>query len=623
MDLASFDFSPLQITLQVASNATFLTFFLGVGAAYILREHRSQWQSILDGIFIAPLVLPPTVVGFLLLQLFGRYGWMGKLLELFHFNIIFTWYAGVIAAIVVTFPIMYKTAQGAFAQVDPNLICAAKTLGASNFRVFWQILLPLAWPGILAGTTLTFARSMGEFGATLMLAGNIPRETTTIPLAIYAAVQAGADQEAWIWTAIILSISGSVIGIAYLWSRQQRYKWELKKENAQLPVPMLFSRQKLPVTDCPRGLLINIVKQLPEFNLQVSLCCDGFCDGQSQPIGILGASGTGKSMLLKCIAGIEHPSSGKIVINGKVLFDSEQQINLSSCDRSVGFLFQNYALFPHLTVAQNIAFSLTKGHRRSQVRHKVAEQLVSIGMQGFGDRYPHQLSGGQQQRVAMARALVSQPDILLLDEPFSALDTHLRSQMESELISVLSKYTGITLFVTHNIEEAYRICQNLLVLDRGQVIRYGEKADVFNHPQNLETARLTGCHNFSSLRPNNTNAHEVEALNWDCQLQVQTDPHLTNNFSTNFPTHIGIRAHHITVSEYLAHRNTTNTFACWLVRTIETPYRTILYLKLHTSPSHNWDYHLQAEIFPEQWLVLNQYSQPWQVYLDPAKLLLI
>jgi len=605
MDSVPFDFSPFWISLKVAGTAIFFTFFLGITAAYSLLEYRGKWKAVFDSIFLAPLVLPPTVVGFLLLQLFGQYGWMGKFLQLFRFNIIFTWYAGVIASIVVTFPLMYKTAQGAFEQVDGNLLRAAKTLGASELRVFWQIALPLAFPGILAGAMLAFARGLGEFGATLMLAGNIPKQTTTIPLAIYAAVEAGATQEAWLWTAVILSISFSAIATAHFWSNKREHDKEKgirKKEKFQSP----FTNHQSPITN--QGLFIDINKELPEFDLQIALHC------VDKSIGILGASGTGKSILLKCIAGMETPSSGRIVINSKVLFDSSKAVNLPSRDRHIGFLFQNYALFPHLTVAQNIAFGLSKGLTALQIKQKVSEQLHSIELQGFGDRYPHQLSGGQQQRVALARALVSQPDILLLDEPFSALDTHLRSQMERELISVLSTYKGITLFVTHNIDEAYRICQNLLVLDRGQVMSYGEKSDVFDRPTNVETARLTGCKNFSRIEA--IAPDFIEAFDWECKLQV-------NYAGSNSPTHIGIRAHHIAFLDNSVENSLPNTLPCWLVRTTETPHRMTLYIKLNAPPEHDWDYHLQAEVFKEKWFVIKQYPQPWQVYLDPDQLFLV
>jgi molybdate ABC transporter permease protein len=608
MDSVPFDFSPFWISLKVATTAIFFTFFLGITAAYSLLEYRSRWKAVLDSIFLAPLVLPPTVVGFLLLQLFGQYGWLGKFLQLFRFNIIFTWYAGVIAAVVVTFPLMYKTAQGAFEQVDGNLLRAAKTLGASEFRVFWQIALPLAFPGVLAGAMLAFARGLGEFGATLMLAGNIPKQTTTIPLAIYAAVEAGANQEAWLWTAIILSMSFSAIALSHLWAHLWASQRERKKEKGKRKKEKIQSNYELRITNYQEGLVIDIEKQLPEFDLQIALHC------VDKSIGVLGASGTGKSMLLKCIAGMETPSSGRIAINGKVLFDSEQKINLPSCDRHIGFLFQNYALFPHLTVAQNIAFGLPKELTALQIKQKVSEQLHSIELQGFGDRYPHQLSGGQQQRVALARALVSQPNILLLDEPFSALDTHLRSQMERELISALSNYKGMTLFVTHNIEEAYRICTNLLILAHGHVMRYGEKSDVLENPANLETARLTGCKNFSRI--NLITPEHVEAIDWECKLQI-------NYKAKNLPTHIGIRAHHITFLDNSSSSDLPNTLPCWLVRTTETPHRMTLYIKLNTPPNHDWDYHLQAEVFKEKWFVFKQYPQPWQVHLDPTQLFVV
>ena len=616
MDSVPFDFSPFWISLKISSLAIAITFCLGVSAAYSLLEYQGKWKSLIDAIFLSPLVLPPTVVGFLLLQLLGQNGIIGKLLQTFRFNIIFTWYAGVLAAVVVTFPLMYKTAQGAFEQVDHNLLRAAKTLGASEFRVFWQIAFPLALPGILAGAMLAFARGLGEFGATLMLAGNIPKETTTIPLAIYSAVEAGEIQEAWIWTALILSLSLSAIAGMQLWvmSRKNVLVSAAKRTKRQSLFSSFFigSSSKKMRTKSPSpkieitaqtGLAIEIEKHFHEFTLQIN------CDCKDSSIGILGASGAGKSMLLRCIAGIEKPDTGKIILNGKVLFDANQGINLPSRDRHVGFLFQNYALFPHLTVAKNIGFSLPKHISITKKNQCITEQLLSIEMQGLGDRYPHQLSGGQQQRVALARALITQPDILLLDEPFSALDTHLRSQMERELISVLSNYQGITLFVTHNINEAYRICQNLMILERGKVIAYGEKSDICDRPTSIEAARLTGCKNFS--RAEKIGDRTVKALDWNCTLELDI-------LASRCPDHIGIRAHHLVFSTSSPHA--PNTFPCWLARTSETPHFVTLYIKLNYPPEHDWDYDLQAEVFKEKWLMLKENALPWQVYLNPSQL---
>ena len=200
------------------------------------------------------------------------------------------------------------------------------------------------------------------------------------------------------------------------------------------------------------------------------------------------------------------------------MFDSEQGINLPSRDRRIGFLVQNYALFPHMSVAQNIAFGLPKKLSAGSIRVQVEEQLIAMQLQGLGDRYPHQLSGGQQQRVALARALASKPEALLLDEPFSALDTHLRSQLEQQMTETLAGYQGVTLFVTHNMEEAYRICPNLLVLEHGKAVHYGSKYDIFQHPTTVSVAQLTGCKNFS--RAVFQSSQQIEAIDWGCSLQV-------------------------------------------------------------------------------------------------------
>ncbi|MBH8565966.1 molybdate ABC transporter permease subunit, partial [Nostoc sp. CENA67] len=182
------DLSPLWISLKTSLLATFITFFIGIAAAYWMNGYRGKGKSLIEGLFVAPLILPPTVVGFILLVFFGKNGPAGKLMQSFDFSIVFTWYGAAIAATVVAFPLMYKTALGAFEQIDQNLLRVARTLGANESTIFWRISLPLAAPGIVAATTLAFARALGEFGATLMLAGNIPGQTQTIPMAIYFAV---------------------------------------------------------------------------------------------------------------------------------------------------------------------------------------------------------------------------------------------------------------------------------------------------------------------------------------------------------------------------------------------------------------------------------------------------
>ena len=611
------DLSPLWISLRIAGLATAITFCLGIAAAYWMLGYRGRWKLVLEGLFISPLVLPPTVVGFLLLLLFGKNGVLGQMLQRFDLSIVFTWYAAVITATVVSFPLMYKTALGAFEQIDRRLLQVAQTLGASEGRIFWQIILPLATPGILAGTTLSFARALGEFGATLMLAGNIPGQTQTIPMAIYFAVEAGAMNEAWLWVGTILLISLSMIAAVNLWQKQFERRGDRTGylESTVEGIEPVDRGGHTDTTNLPpratgltQGLTVDIQKNLSSFQLNVRL------SAQQETLGILGGSGAGKSLLLRCIAGVETPTRGKIVLNGRSLFDAKQQINLPSHRRNVGLVFQNYALFPHLTIAQNVGFGLQKLSKAERSR-RVAQQLELVQLPELGDRYPHQLSGGQQQRVALARALATEPAALLLDEPFSALDTYLRSQLERQLIQRLSTYAGVTLFVTHNLEEAYRACENLLVMSGGSAIAAGAKHHIFEHPQTVRVAQLTGCKNFSQavVSADSRGVQRVEAIGWGITVQVtEAIPVALSN--------IGIRAHQIRIVSDPA---SANTFLCWLAATSETPHRMTLYLKFNAVPANAQDYHVQAELFKESWTAIKDQPFPWSVHLNPLHLILM
>ena len=214
------DFSPLWISLKVAVCATVFTFFLGLLAARLVISLR-RGKALIDGIFSLPMVLPPTVVGFFLLIIFGKNSLLGRLLLKMGISVLFTWQGAVIAAVVVSFPIMYRTARGALEQVDVNLIYAARTLGMSEAKIFFRIQLPAAWPGVAAATILAFARAMGEFGATIMLAGNIPGRTQTMSVAIYTAVQSGDRSLAYYWVAIIMGISFFTIFLMNYWMGYQ------------------------------------------------------------------------------------------------------------------------------------------------------------------------------------------------------------------------------------------------------------------------------------------------------------------------------------------------------------------------------------------------------------------
>lgn len=618
------DFSPVWISLKTAAFATLIAFFFGAIAARWMFKYQGKGKGLIDGIFTSPLVLPPTVVGFFLLLLLGKHGPIGQLLRLFDITIIFTWYAAIIAATVVAFPLMYKTALGAFRQIDTNLLASARTLGASELRIFWRILLPLARPGLIAGILLAFARALGEFGATLMLAGSIPGRTQTLPIAIFFAAESGDMAEALLWVSVMLGLSLSIVVAVNYWtdnSPWKRLRGKVKEGQPTLVdesllspdnhvVPLTWENSRPIVPNAPIELIVDIQKQLPGFKLNVSFRTDQL------PLGLLGGSGAGKSIILRCIAGLETPDQGRIILNGRVLFDSRRGINLPSRDRRIGFLFQNYALFPHLTVAQNIAFGLPKTLSAKAIHQRVEKQLIAVQLRELGDRYPQELSGGQQQRVALARALASEPDILLLDEPFSALDTYLRDQLEKLLRLSLTHYPGVTLFVSHNLEEAYRLCPNLLIIDDGRILAQGSKQEIFDYPHYFRVAQLTGCKNFSRALPVSVN--KITALDWGCTLQV---------YEPIPPTlaHIGIRAHQLLFPEIdgIKHGYNDNIFPCWLTTTSETQHRMTLYLKLNSAPTSPFDYHLQVEVFKEKWHELRDRPLPWRVQLHPLRLMLL
>ncbi len=356
-------------------------------------------------------------------------------------------------------------------------------------------------------------------------------------------------------------------------------------------------------TNDSMALEVSIEKQLRGFRLAATFTAADL------PLGLMGSSGSGKSMTLRMIAGLEAPDQGRIVLHGRVLFDSRRGINVPPRARRVGLLFQNYALFPHLSVAENVAFGL-HGLPEDQRLRRVAEQLAAAHLEEFAGRFPGSLSGGEQQRVALARALAVRPEALLLDEPFSALDTHLRSALERQLRQTLSTYGGATVFVSHNLEEAYRVCGELVVLSRGSVAASGPKEDIFRHPPTVEVARLTGCKNFSRARQ--TRHGWIEALDWGCALNVS---------QATSPQHgqVGIRAHHVRVraaNEALPGES-KNVFPCWLAAINETPFRVTLDLRIGGPPASPGDFHVQAEIFKQQWESFRTAPQPWRMELAP------
>ena len=252
---------------------------------------------------------------------------------------------------------------------------------------------------------------------------------------------------------------------------------------------------------------VDIKKRLGDFSLEVSF------EAEDCVLALLGASGCGKSMTLQCIAGILTPDEGRIILDGITLFDSAQRINLPPQRRQVGLLFQSYALFPNMTVEQNIAAGLH--HHKEGRRAQVQALITSFQLDGLEGHYPNQLSGGQQQRTALARMLAAEPRLVMLDEPFSAMDEHLRWQLEQALTATLERFGGTTIYVSHNRDEVRRICDRVCVLEEGKSEPVVSIFQLFERPQTHSAALLAGCKNFSRMV---FQGQRAIALDWGCEL---------------------------------------------------------------------------------------------------------
>lgn len=344
------------------------------------------------------------------------------------------------------------------------------------------------------------------------------------------------------------------------------------------------------------SILVDIEKSFGSFLLQVRF------EAKDETLALLGASGCGKSMTLKCIAGIEKPDRGRIAVDGVTLFDSERHIDLSPQERRVGLMFQNYALFPNMTVMQNIRAGAKRqkaGALRESAVHAVMERF---GLSELASRYPHQLSGGQQQRVALARILISDPRILLLDEPFSALDSHLRFRLEQEVREVIRSFGRTVLLVSHDRDEVFRLADSVAVMNDGKIEVCGDKKSVFTAPKTKMAAMLTGCKNISRLTK--LEEHWGYAADWGIRLWF---PNEIGNAA-----YVGIRMHD------LRKGGGQNTIRCRVTEEIENPFSVTVMLRPAeggASAAIGW------ELDKNLWSALRT-AEP-EVCLPPQSLLLL
>ena len=310
------------------------------------------------------------------------------------------------------------------------------------------------------------------------------------------------------------------------------------------------------------SLFVNIKKTLGSFKLDVSF----EAEDATETLALLGASGCGKSLALKCIAGIERPDEGRIVLNDRVLFDSAERIDVPVQQRRVGYLFQNYALFPTMSVLQNVLVGVREGTREER-EAKARDEIRAFRLEGLEDHKPSELSGGQQQRCALARIMANEPELLLLDEPFSALDGYLRWQLELELSDTLKAFPGGVVFVTHSRDEAYRMCDRVCVLAAGKSGRTVSTKELFAEPLTLSECVISGCKNVSAAAP--AGPSSLACSDWGVTLECGR--------SVKGCAYAGIRAHYLHVVGACAEAEPGhNLIECTVDRVIDNVFSTIV-----------------------------------------------
>ena len=341
---------------------------------------------------------------------------------------------------------------------------------------------------------------------------------------------------------------------------------------------------------------MRIAKKFGSFKLDVAFEADGGVTG------LLGASGCGKSVTLKCIAGIEKPDSGKIILDGITLFDSEQGINLPPQKRKVGYLFQNYALFPNMNVRQNILCGLHGENSAAQKKRAYNDIIGLMQLGGLEKHRPHEISGGQQQRVALARILVGSPNLLMLDEPFSALDSHLRGQLQIQMRKLLEQFGKTALMVTHDRDEAYLLCSRIALVNDGRIIAHKDTKELFSDPESRQAATLTGCKNVIDAKK--TGEREVEVPAWG--IRLTTEKTVLDGLCA-----IGIRAH------YFDAETANNRFPIRFTGELEEPFEHILQFRFLN----------QDDASPDIWWRIpksrQEVTKPDALGVDPADVLLL
>ncbi len=468
----AFYLTGVMVAVAVPLNTIF-----GILCALAIVRQRFRGRALLNAMVDLPFAVSPVVVGLALLLVYGRVdGWVGQWFAEQGIQIIFSVPGMILATMFVSLPFVVRETIPVLREIGTEQEQAAATLGAGPLQTFFRVTLPAIRWGVAYGVVLTTARALGEFGAVSVVSGKISGRTETATLHVERLYQQ-------------LQRDGRICCVGGPCAARPGHAPRHERDQAQGGPGMSI------VVD-------SVSKRFGEFEALKNVSLE-VRDGSLT--ALLGPSGGGKSTLLRVIAGLETPDSGKVVIAGEDATSTPPQ------RRNVGFVFQHYAAFKHMTVRKNVAFGLTIRKRpQEEIDARVNELLELVHLDGFADRYPSQLSGGQRQRMALARALAVQPRVLLLDEPFGALDATVRKELRLWLRRLHDEVHVTTVFVTHDQEEAMEVAEQIVVLNHGDIEQVGAPRDLYEKPANEFVMRFVGP--VSELSGRFIRPHDVEIL---------------------------------------------------------------------------------------------------------------
>ncbi len=486
--------SAIWLTLRVAPTAVLLNLIFGVFAAWAIARFRFPGRALLTSLIDLPFAVSPVVAGLIFVLIFGLQGYFGPWLRDHNIKIIFATPGLILATAFVTFPFVARELIPLMEAIGADEEIAAVSLGARARHLLWRITLPNIKWGLLYGIILCNARAMGEFGAVYVVSGHIAGRTDTMPLRVEKLFQEYNNPGSFALASVLSSLA--LVTLFLKTALEWKTRHELRSRQPQDRPdqtggndPVARTIPSLPPAVSPAdarhefkeatdvGISVhNISKRFGNFTAldNVSLQVP-----HGSLLALLGPSGSGKTTLLRIIAGLDVPDSGSI------LYRDEDTTHRSARDRNVGFVFQHYALFRHMTVFENVAFGLrVRKWPKAKIRSRVHELLQLIQLEELGNQLPSQLSGGQRQRIALARALAAEPKVLLLDEPFGALDAKVRKELRSWLRKLHDEIHVTSIFVTHDQEEAFEVADQVVVMNHGRIEQIGTPQEVFERPAN-------------------------------------------------------------------------------------------------------------------------------------------